>query len=140
MTKKISVVLAIIMLLTCVFAACGDKDASTTSTSPIVGTWECEDDGYEVVYCFKADGTGYAEAMGYKLDIKEYEVKDNEIVMTLDGTSMIEEMFEMTVEELLESGYVSESDLEELIYTETFEYSLDGDVLTIDGLEMKKAD
>lgn len=139
MTKKISVVLAIIMLLTCVFAACGDKDASTNSASPIVGTWKGDDDGYEVVYCFKADGTGYSEVMGFTVDLT-YEVKDTEIVMTIDGTSMIEDMFGMTIDELLESGYMSESDLGELVYTESFEYSFNGDVLTIEGVEYTKVD
>ncbi len=128
MTKKISVVLAIIMLLACVFAACGEKN---NEENPLVGIWKND---AEVVYCFNADGTGYYEVMGFAVDFT-YDVKDKEIIMEIDSTSMIEEMFGMTVDELLEGGYVSESDLDELKYTETFEYSLDGDVLTIDGVE-----
>ncbi len=140
MTKKISVVLAIIMLFTCVFAACGKDSANTgkDSVNPVVGKWQGEDEGVEVVYCFEADGTGYSEVMGFTVDITAYEVKDGEIEMTIDGTSMIEDMFGMTIDELVESGYISESDLGELVYTETFEYSIDGDVLTIDGVECTK--
>ncbi len=136
MTKKISVILAIVMLLTCVFAACGDKADSTTA-SPIVGTWEGEDEGFEVIYCFNADGTGYSEVFGMKVDLT-YEIKDDEIVMVVDGTKMIEDMFGMTIDELLAEGYVSESDLSDLVTTQTFSYSLNGDVLTIDGTDYTK--
>lgn len=137
MTKKISVILAIVMLLTCVFAACGDK--ADSNNSAIVGTWTGEDEGIEVIYCFNADGTGYSEVWGMKVDLT-YEIKGDEIVMVVDGTSMIEDMFGMTIDELLAEDYISESDLDGLITTESFSYSLDGDVLTIDGTEYTKAD
>ena len=138
MIKKISAVLVIIMLFACVFAGCGSKEtADAPVNNPIIGKWTGIDEGFEVIYVFNADGTGYSEVFGMKVDITAYSTTDNEITMTTDGTSTIEALFEMSIDEIIASGLATEEDLE-LVTTETFSYSLDGDVLTIDGTEYTK--
>ncbi len=138
MIKKISAVLVIIMLFACAFAGCGGKETADAPVSnPIVGKWTGIDEGFEVIYVFNADGTGYSEVFGMKVDITDYSTTDNEITMTTDGTSTIEALFEMSIDDIIASGLATEENLE-LVTTETFSYSLDGDVLTIDGTEYTK--
>ena len=130
MTKKISVVLAIIMLLTCVFAACGSK------STDITGTWAFVNDE-STIFSFDGNGGGYAETDGIKMDLT-YTIKGDEITINLDGTSALEEMTGMTMEEIEALGVLSEEDLAELKTTETFPFELKGDTLYLDGDACKK--
>ena len=130
MTKKISVVLAIIMLLTCVFAACGSK------STDITGTWAFVEDE-SMVFSFDGKGGGYAEVGGMKMDLT-YTIKGDEMTFTLDGTSAFEEFAGMTKEEAIASGALTEEYFSELVETATVSFELKGDTLYLDGDALKK--
>lgn len=133
MIKKLAAVLAAVMLITCIFAACG-KESNPEGSNSFVGTWKGVDEGFDVVYAFEADGTGYSEALGMTIDLT-YEIDGNKITITTDATSVMEDMMGMTVEEMLAEGMLE--DTSTLITVQTGE--LNGDVLTIDGTEYTKA-
>ncbi len=128
MVKKLAVILAAVMLFTCVFAACGEKN-------PFLGKWTGIDEGLEASYVFEADGKGYSQAIGLSVDFT-YEIDGNKVTLTIDSTKLMEDMLGMTVEEMIAEGMLESAD--ELINVQTGE--LNGDVLTIDGTEYTKAD
>ncbi len=130
MAKKISVILAIVMLLTCVFAACGGS--SVDPKTAIVGSWAGVEDGMDVVYNFNADGTGTGEGSGLVMDLT-YTIDGNEITITLDTTGAVEDMLGMTIEELLDAGLVTQADVDGLITTDTCTFSVKGDTLIMGG-------
>ncbi len=129
MAKKISVILAIIMLFTCVFAACGNTADSKTA---IVGSWEGVEEGIDVVYTFNADGTGTGEGSGMVMDLT-YTIDGNEITITLDTTGAVEDMLGMSIQELLDAGLVTQADVDNLITTDTCTFSIKGDTLIMGG-------
>lgn len=129
MTRKIAVILAAVMLLACVFSACGGEK------SPFLGKWTGVDEGFEASYVFKDDGTGYSAAIGLTVDFT-YETDGNKVTLTIDSTELMTEMMGMTVEEMIAEGWYESAD--ELINVQTGE--LNGDVLTIDGTDYTKAD
>lgn len=139
--KKISAILAIVMLFTCVFAACGEKkaDAPAADAAPAyIGTWAITEGGEEYVYSFNADGTGYCTTAGMTMDITYVDNKDDTLTITIDGTGMLEDMLGMTVEELLDGGLVTQADIDACIETVTVSYEAKGDSLFLDGDEFTK--
>ncbi len=145
--KKISAILAIVMLFTCVFAACGEKkadapaaDAPAVDAAPAyIGTWAITEGGEEyVVYSFNADGTGYCTTAGMTMDITYVDNKDDTLTITIDGTGVLEDMLSMTVEELLDGGLVTQADIDACIETVTVSYEAKGDSLFLDGDEFTK--
>lgn len=129
MAKKISALLAIVMLLVCVFAACG---TGTDLKTAIVGSWAGVEDGMDVVYNFNADGTGTGEGSGMVMDLT-YTIEGNEITITLDTTGAVEDMLGMTIEELLDAGLVTQEDVDKLITTDTCTIAIKGDTLIMGG-------
>lgn len=140
MAKKISVILAVIMLLTCVFAACGatgsnpaaDNDA--VETKSVVGTWTAEFQGSEIVYSFNEDGTGYTQASGVTMPLT-YTIEGNKLTFTLDGKATYEQAFGMDIEDVIAAGYITQADIDAVSITETAAFSFKGDNLIFDGIE-----
>ncbi len=131
--KKLSIVLAVLMLFTCVFAACGSK----TENSDILGKWIGEDEGFEVIYVFEEDGKGTSQALGLDLPIT-YEIDGDTITITADATETMEAMMGMTVQEMLDAEMLD--DPSSLVTVQTLKFELNGDVLILDGDEYKRAD
>lgn len=136
MTKKIIAVVSAVLLLVCAFAGCAGT-AVDLSTA-ILGTWVGEEEGLEVSYTFNADGTGSSEAMGMEVPIT-YTLDGESITIVADGTSAIEEMFGMTIEELLAMEALTQEDVDELIVTETTTVEMDGENLVLGGVTLTKA-
>ncbi len=129
MAKKISAILAIVMLLVCVFAACSSGVDPKTA---IIGSWTGMEDGTECTYIFNGDGTGTAEGMGMEMEMT-YSIDGNNITITLDTTGTVEDMLGMSIEELLDAGLVTQADVDELIVTDTATFKIKGDTLTMGG-------
>lgn len=132
MVKKISVVLVAVMLLTCLFAACADANSPEAK---ILGKWVGEESGFEVVYVFEEDGVGSSETLGMAIPIT-YEIDGDKITIVADGTSVMEDMLGMSIEEIAEAGSLENPD--ELISTRTYTFEIKDDVLLLDGVEFTK--
>ncbi len=133
MAKKISVILAVVMLIICIFAGCSSVDVKTA----IVGTWSGMEDDTAVVYVFNADGTGTAEAQDMVMDMT-YSIKGAKITITLDTTGTVEDMLGMSIDELLAGGLVTQEQVDELIITDTVSFKIKGDTLTLGGYTYNK--
>ncbi len=112
-----------------------DKNASAAD---IAGTWAFVNDE-STIFSFDGKGGGYAEYGGIKMDLT-YTINGDEMTVNLDGTSALEEMTSMSIEDILASGFLTEDDLAELKTTETFPFELKGDTLYLDGAACKKVD
>ncbi len=137
MTKKIISVLFAALILVCVFSACADNTGSGNEAnehSRFLGKWTGVDEGFDVIYVFEADGKGYSEALGLNLPVT-YEVDGDNITITTDSTSTMEELMGMSVDELLAQGLLE--DVNDLITVQTG--TLDGETLIIDGTEYTKS-
>lgn len=72
--KKVTSVIAVILMLCCVLSACGSGDK-------LAGKWTISEDDIEMSFIFNEDGTGQVYALGGLLTINyTYEVKDNTII------------------------------------------------------------
>ncbi len=130
--KKLSLVLAAVMLLACIFAACGSK----AEDPGILGKWIGEEEGFEVIYVFEKDGKGYSETLGLDMAIT-YEINGDMIKITADATTTMEEMVGMTVQEMLDAELLDNPS--SLISVREYTFELNGDTLLLDEIEYKRA-
>lgn len=98
--KKISLVLALVLMMSFVLCACG-------ASNELVGEWKGEEGE---IYTFEDDGTGAVSFFGIEVAFT-YEAADGKLTLTLDDETFGTEE------------------------PQTSEYTIDGDKLTIDGLE-----
>lgn len=136
MTKKIVAIVSAVLLLVCAFAGCAGTTVDLTTA--ILGTWTGEAEGVEITYSFNEDGTGYTEGMGVTVPIT-YTLDGNTITVVSDGAAAIEDMFGMTIDELLAAELLTQADVDELNTTETMAIDMDGENLVLDGVVMTKA-
>ena len=71
--KKACGIVAVVLILCCMFSACGKSEA-------LVGTWTVSEDGIEMSFIFNSDGTGKITALGGIMTIEyAYKVDGNKI-------------------------------------------------------------
>ncbi len=128
MAKKISAMLAAVLLFVCVFTACGNKNESKSVN--ITGTWSAEVDGVSVTYEFKANGTGTAKIGATNFDLT-YTIEEDVLTIVLDGTALMEEIFGMGINEILGAGLITQGDLNSLYETIEAPVELGGNTLKI---------
>ncbi len=72
--KRIISVIAVILMLSCMLAACSKSNG-------LVGKWTLNEDDIEISFIFNEDNTGEIYALEGLLNIKyTYEIKDNIII------------------------------------------------------------
>ncbi|MBO4955795.1 MAG: hypothetical protein J6C77_05275 [Muribaculaceae bacterium] len=87
--KKLTALFAILLAMVVIAPACSDDD-DKGSSNPLVGTWVGYDDkdNSEIIYVFKADGTGYEE---YEFDSEPEEFRwvatESSITLTYEDGS-----------------------------------------------------
>lgn len=78
--KRFSQTLLLLLLLCGLLAGCKGAD------NPVVGTWQCEDAGEQVVYEFKRDGKMEYSVPSLGASITgTYTVSENQITLKLDS-------------------------------------------------------
>lgn len=89
--KRFAISIAAIMSAV-LFVACGSKASS------LEGSWEGNDGGYDIVFTFNSDGTGYMSISGIELSIT-YSVDSDKITINktvLDGTQTDDYTFKLS--------------------------------------------
>lgn len=120
------------MLLTCLFTACADANSPEAK---LIGKWVGEESGFKVIYVFEEDGVGLSEVLGMSVPIT-YEIDGDKITIVADGTSVMEDMLGMSIEEIDEAGLLENPD--DLITTRIYTFEFKDDVLILDGIEFTK--
>lgn len=108
MTKRIFALLLAILMIASVFAACEDGKKTSKKDAvkdPLKGTWSAAEDGYEMSFTFNGDGTGSLDVAGTSIDTT-YKTQGTTLSVTMT--------------------YEGNTD------TQDFEYTLDGNTLTLD--------
>lgn len=84
--KKIAAVALVVIMVMCVFVACGEKG--------IVGKWEASFMGIPMTMEFTADGTLTMDVMG-ESESGKYKYEDNKIYFSYDGEDWEEDALEV---------------------------------------------